>query len=331
MTAHALHWRHGQARVLTTAAMLAECAFHLPGGPFAPFARAPWMGRVTDPAFAGHLRELGGDFVCLPFGRARAIPCAPPDWAPMLTVDGVGHVHGPAADQDWIVTSASDSAITLALDYPAASGILRIERTIAARPDAPALDFAWTIHALAPLRVAVGLHPILRLPDAPGRLHLSADFAFGLIHPGQTPPGTAQGFASLSAVPGPGGPVDLAHVPLAPRTDLNVQLCGLRGPLTARYLDEGAGVVLDWDRTLLPSLQIWHTDGGISGPPWHGQFRGIGVEPVASAFDLGNAVSTGPNPIAARGIATAIALDPAAPLTIRHSIAAFALGDMPAV
>jgi len=31
-------------------------------------------------------------------------------------------------------------------------------------------------------------------------------------------------------------------------------------------------------------LQIWHTDGGIGGPPWHNRFRGIGLEPVASAF-----------------------------------------------
>ena len=81
-------------------------------------------------------------------------------------------------------------------------------------------------------------------------------------------------------------------------------------------LDEGVGLEIDWDRNLLPSLQIWHTDGGISGAPWHNAYRGIGLEPVAS-------VSCAPNPINARGVATAIQIDPLDSVTIRHSFRAF--------
>ena len=95
------------------------------------------------------------------------------------------------------------------------------------------------------------------------------------------------------------------------------------GPLRAVYLDDGVGLEIDWDRNLLPSLQIWHTDGGISGAPWHNAFRGIGLEPVASAFDLDSSVSCAPNPINARGVATAIQIDPVAPVTIRHIFQAF--------
>ena len=320
MTAYRLKWPFGEATVLTTAAMLADCRFSLGNACFAPFARAPWMGSVDDLSISGHLRELGGDFVCLPFGIARAMANAPPDWATLLTKAAPGPIHGPVADLDWTVTSASDSAITLALDYPDTSPVLRVERDIAVRPSAPALKFAFRIYARTKAAISVGLHPILRLPDLPGRLHLSADFDFGMVHPGYG----GQLFHALNTVPRPGGAVDLSHVPLAPRTDLNVQLCGMRGPLRATYLDEGAGVELDWDRSLLPSLQIWHTDGGIGGAPWHGTYRGIGVEPVASAFDLGPVVSCGPNPINARGIATEIQINPAAPVTIRHSIRAFA-------
>jgi hypothetical protein len=263
------------------------------------------MGTVTDTAISGHLRELGGDFVCLPFGRARAIPDAPSDWAKVLTMNEPGMIHGPAADAEWTVESATDRSLRLTLSYPETSPVARLSRTIAARENAPALDLSLTIHARRVASVSVGLHPILRLPDHPGRLHLSADFAFGLTHPGQTPADVAQDFATLSKVPRVGGAVDMSHVPLAPQTDLNVQLCGMRGPLTATYLDEDACLTIDWDRSLLPSLQIWHTDRGIGGAPWHNQFRGIGLEPVCAAFDLGDWAATSPNPIAARGVPTA--------------------------
>lgn len=320
MTAHQLHWSHGEATVLTTAAMLAECRFMLPSGPFAPFARASWLGTVTDPGITGHLRVLGGDFVGLPFGIGREVREAPPDWAAVLTGPTAGPIHGPAADRDWAVVSVSAAQITLTLDYPATSPVLRLERVIAARPGQPALDFSFRIFARHKASISVGLHPILRLPDQPGRLRLSADFAFGLTHPGHG----AREFTRLAAVPLGESTVDLSHAPLSPATDLNVQLCGMRGPLTAIYQDEGAGVELDWDRSLLPSLQIWHSDRGIGGAPWHHQYRGLGVEPIASAFDLDTGVSCGPNPISARGVATAIRIDPTATVTIRHSIRAFA-------
>ena len=35
--------------------------------------------------------------------------------------------------------------------------------------------------------------------------------------------------------------MDMSHIPLAPRTDKNIQLCGVTSPLTGTYLDEGAG------------------------------------------------------------------------------------------
>ncbi len=81
MGAYHLHWSHGQATVLTTAAMLGECRFTLPNGSFSPFACAPWMGSIEDKTISGHLRELGGDFACLPFGIGREIRNPPQEWA----------------------------------------------------------------------------------------------------------------------------------------------------------------------------------------------------------------------------------------------------------
>lgn len=322
--AHTLNWDHGTATVLSTAAMLAECHFVLDGKTFSPFARAPWMGTVHDPAIIGHLRELGGDFVCLPFGSGGPRPDIAPEWAKLLDRPAQVPIHGPAADRDWTITEASSSHVRLTLDYPETSIVERVERVVAVRPDAPALDCSFVIVPRRTGSISVGLHPILRLPELRGHLELAADFDFGLVHPGQAQSGRAE-FADLSAVPFAGGRLDMAHLPLQAIANLNVQLCGMQGSVTATYRDEGAGVVLDWDRTLLPSLQIWHTDRGIEGAPWHGQYRGLGLEPIAAAFDFQDAVSTAPNPINQRGVATAVALERGQATTIRHSLAAFSL------
>ena len=319
MGAHDLHWSHGQATVMTTAAMLAECHFYLPSGNFSPFAKAPWMGRIKDRKIPGHLRELGGDFTCLPFGIGREVTNPPDKWKSLLIGATSGPIHGPAADEEWEVLDASNSTITLGLHYPKTSPVLRVERTVATHEGEPRLDCVFRIFARCSAVLSVGLHPILRLPDVPGRLHIAAEFAFGLTHPAY---GGAE-FSQLNTVCGRAGIVDLSHVPLLPRADISAQLCGMLGPLRATYLDEGAGLEIDWDRTLLPSLQIWHTDCGIGGAPWHNAYRGIGLEPVASAFDLDTSVSCAPNPISARGVATAIQIDPVAPVTIRHTYRAF--------
>lgn len=322
-SSHRLRWSHGDATIITTAAMLTDCSFTLPNGPFAPFARAPWLGTVSDTSISGHLRVLAGDFVGLPFGGKRGDAYGPPEWKALMTQPNLGPIHGAAADREWTIVSGDDSTVTLSLAYDADSAVEKIERVITVRDGAPALDFVMRIFARRKASMSAGIHPNFRLPTDPGRLELKADFAFGLTHPGQTVPGK-QEFSKLSATPRGDEITDMSHIPLSPRTDKNVQMCGMKGPLTATWLDENAGIVLDWDRNLMQSLMIWHTDGGITGEPWNGQFRAVGLEPIASAFDLHTDLSAGPNPINTRGVKTSIDIDPAKPLEIWHSIRAFA-------
>lgn len=321
---HTFRWSHGEAKVLATAAMLDKCVFTLPQGDFTPFARAPWMGTIEDKSIVGHLRELGGDFVGIPFGTGRPMPDAPAEWRELITEPARHPIHGPSGDADWTITDTTQTRVTLSLDYDEASPILRLERTVSGRPDEPAIDFSLRIFARRSADISLGLHPNFRLPETPGRLALAADFAFGLRHPGVMKPGESQEFTDLAAVPEGDGTLDMSHVPLSPRMDRLVQLCGMQGPLTGRYLDEGAGFELDWDRALLPSLHIWHTDCGNAGEPWNGRFRAIGLEPLASAFDLNTAQSARPNPINRRGVATTVHVDPTRPLVVRHSVRAFA-------
>ncbi len=325
MQTHQLRWSHGEATVATTAATVIDATFTLPNGPFKPFARAPWVGKVDDPSITGHLRVLSGDFVGVPFGTGGRTAPNLPEWSKLLVQEPKGTIHGPSAHEDWTILSGDENAVTLALDYEPHSAVRRLERTITAREGAPALDFTLKIFARHKAAISAGLHPNFRLPENPGRLELKIDFAFGLVHPGRVAsPDTAE-FSSLASVPKDGGRVDMAHVPLSPRSDFNVQLCGVTSPLTGTYLDEGAAYELEWDRNLLPTLMFWHTDGGIGGEPWNNQFRALGCEPLAAAFDFHTDVSTGPNPINRRGVKTWVDIDPVQPLEIRHAIRTFAV------
>ncbi len=323
MQSHQLRWSHGEATVVTTAATVTDLTFSLPNGPFKPFARAPWVGTVDDPSVTGHLRVLSGDFVGLPFGTGGRTAPNLPEWSSLMTQEPSGTIHGPAAHYDWTIVRGDERSVTLSLDYEPHSAVRKVERVVSAREGETAIDFVLRIHARHKAPISVGLHPNFRLPTEPGRLELKLGFQFGLTHPGQTAAGDSQEFSSLSEVPSDGGRVDMAHLPLSPRTDKNVQLCGVTTPLTGIYLDEGVGFELDWSRDLLPTLMMWHTDGGIGGEPWNNQFRGIGLEPLASAFDLHTDVSTGPNPINKRGVKTWVDIDPAQPLEIRHSVRGF--------
>jgi hypothetical protein len=129
-------------------------------------------------------------------------------------------------------------------------------------------------------------------------------------------------FHDLTAVPAPGGVVDLSRLPADRAAEDVVQLLGVRGPV--RAMDEVAGfaITVDWDRALVPSCQIWVSDRALTGFPWRGRFRGLGIEPTISAFDFALPVCRGDNPIARQGFATALPLEPGRPVTIRYRIEA---------
>lgn len=323
MKAHHLKWSHGTARVVETAATVTDCEFRLPGGTLKPFARAPWVDKMEDKSVSGHHRVISGDFVGLPFGGGRQLVDAPEAWSKLGPTTPVPRLHGPAADEDWTIVEGDDNHVVLRLDYPEDSLVDHLERTVSVRDGSPALYFELKVFARRKGKVSAGLHPNFRWPDKPTRLKIDVDFQFGLTHPGQTPPGQEQEFTDLTQVPKGDGHINMSLLPLDPPIERNILLAGVRSPVRATWLDEGKGIEMDWDRDLMPCLMFWHTVGAMGGGKFEGQFKGLGLEPLASAFDLHTELSSGPNPINERGVKTALEIDPAAPVVIRHSITAF--------
>lgn len=319
-------WSHGRAAVALTAGMLTECVFDLDLRPFDPFARGPWSPDAL-PALPGHLRMLGAEFVCLPFGEGGMLDGVVPEWESV--VDGTVNTpsHGMPADRDWRLADVRDGGVTLQFDFPPDHDLERLERRIDGVPGEPELQLSLFVVARRRTRTSLGLHPIMRLPDRPRSLRIVADFETGFTYPAPVPPGRSRvtpgrRFTDLSRVPAQGGVEDFTRLPFEGPTEEVVQLAGMSGPVQILFDEEAAGLEVDWDRSILPSVQLWLSDRALQDEPWNGRYRGLGVEPIASAFDLSNAISTRPNPISGEGYATHLDLEAGESLRIDYKLRA---------
>ncbi len=315
------------ASVQALGGMLGPVTFLLPDGrQVSPLHVAPWFddpGRGAQPAI---LRELRGEWPCVPFG-ADAQRNLPPGWSDDgESFDGAGVPHGHSSNAEWVFTDAGTQSVEMLCDYPETHPIRRLTRTITPDPQAPALDITLTVQARRPCRLPIGLHPTLRLPAQgtarlippafrEGRVFpLDVEPGRGLLHPGAT-------FFTLDALPRRGGGIlSLGQLPLAEAAEELVQLCGVTGGFRLRHPD-GWQVTLDWDTKAFPSLLLWVSNRGRAHAPWNGRHIALGVEPVCAAFDLGPAVSAAPNPVSAGGTASAHDFHPDQPFTTRYRIA----------
>ncbi|MEM7047767.1 MAG: hypothetical protein AAF442_09015 [Pseudomonadota bacterium] len=317
-----LNWDKGRAEVQLLGAMLAPARLTLPDGrTVQPFAIAPWANEPPKPGappMAGVLARLRGEWPCVPFGAAGVPPGLPPAWQP-TRIHKVGtDFHGWPANNPWDVIEESATRVRLRSIYPAGEPLERLERTVEGVAGSPALQCSLTIVAREDISVTAALHPTLAVPNTPNDPTIEvipSDFDFGYVYPitldgAPTPFALDQVFTSLTQVPGAdGGVVDGSRMPFRDPAETLVQLCGHRGPIRVANHRESYGVEIAYDVADFPSVQIWYSLGGRTQPPWRGRFRAVGIEPVCGAFDLGSAVgSDGNQPIAARGIPTALFL-----------------------
>lgn len=316
------------ATFVRTSAMLVDATFTTRSGlTFAPFARGDWVGRAPlGSMLPGHIRVLGGDFAALPFGSASRPSDLAAEWDECVPEGPPEPQHGLAAEAEWCVVEHQRHRIAFELSYPETDAIHTLRRTIVADASRPRLDFTLEVRARRDVQCPIALHPIFQLPELHRGLHIDVPFARGFTYPATAVPGfglTApwQAFASLEQVPlARGSAGDLSRWPLEMPAEEVLLLTGVSGPARLRDDSSGAQVVLDWDRGVLPSLQLWVSDRAQLDPPWNGRYRGIGVEPCASAFDFHPRTSAGVNPLTRRGVRTAVDLQGGCTTRITSSV-----------
>lgn len=272
-----------------------------------------WVNPFWGPAFPdsedAFLRSLQGDFFCVPFGAPQAPVLPVPVWqGPWKHLSGMGNwQHGPTSHMMWQVDRADREGISLSLSDCGVRGISRVTRNITAA--GRVLHIKDTIHAETEMHIPVGIHPIFRLPSVGVTELYLPEFQECRTYPGCVDESSVfepDAVCIPQAVPCRNGTTIRAiRLPLAADTEELLWLGAVsQGKVCLKNQDERYLAELRWDTKALPNCLLWYSNRGRKAPPWNGSNLCLGVEPVASAFDLGPDICCGDNPLARRGFAT---------------------------
>jgi hypothetical protein len=279
-------------------------------GALQPLHRAPWYGTIDDVKNVPPVeRRLAGDFLCMPFGKSD------------LTDDPQ---HGHTANGPWEVLDTGPGQARLRL-VPRVMGA-QVEKELRVAAGSPLLYQTHAIDGGAG-QVTLAHHPMVhlsagdRIAFSPKRAILAPAWP---LEPGRTifRPG-ARG-TDPAAFPGSAGTVDLRRYPETTGEDFLtlVEAPGSRLGWTAVTREaEGDIVFVLKDPAVLPVTMFWYSNGGRDQAPWHGRHRGVlGIEDGIAAGADGHRAATGPNPVRAEGVETALVLG--SRHVIRHVIGA---------
>lgn len=291
--------------------------FTVNGHTVRPLYQAPWSDYAHDPLLA-HLR---GDFPCVPFGIAPSSTVSfPPPWN-LLNPGTTSYAHGYSSVGLWDEIEEG----TFHLRYPEEDTVESITRTVT--PAGGRIDIKDRIHMRREANLPLGLHPIVRLPEKPGAARLNLPPMRSArtypVQPEETSvlvPDTR--LTALNQAPMlDGESLDLTRLPLRQHTEELVGLFDVTEPVVSLdNLDEGYRVTIEWDNTYLKHCMLWISNYGRGYEPWNGRNLCLGIEPITSAFDLGQSISATSNPLSAEGLQTSVPLAGGMSYTLKHSI-----------
>lgn len=276
-----LSWSHGSAEVWALSGAVHRLELTLPDGRrVRPLAEADWQGEkaiALDETIPAHLRFLGGEWACVPFGKSSADPV----------------VHGFGTDNCWSFEESGqedDGAVALAIDYPEDRPVARLRRTVRGVPGAARVEVSLEATVRRDCVLPIGLHPILAPGQAGEEVWIEGVWSHGETFPVTFEPGVSRlapgaRFDDADALPlADGGTVSFGAL-LAETTEEAFQLYGVDGALRIVYPQLGHAVRLEWRAEDYPTCLFWISTGGRTAKPWNGRFRGFGVEPLNARFD----------------------------------------------
>jgi hypothetical protein len=302
---------------------MTTAAFMLNGKIVNPFYRSNW-----DDAPDEFHRHLEGDFFCLPFGIAPQRPIS--GWEPETPrVPAREYPHGYSANGIYEVVEQSGSSVTIRLDYDSPD-VNHITRTVTLHE--LHVDFIDTVYAKREFSAPVGLHPIFALPEDGGvceigRMECREFRTYPIPVDDSSVFQNNAIIADMYCVPlKNGGALDASRLPLEIHTEelllaVNVE----KGRCALANRGQAYEVTLTWDERNFPHCMFWMSNYGRQDAPWHGENLCLGIEPIASAFDLGSAVSTAENPLLSSGAKTYQTFSPDKPAAIAHSVSVQAI------
>lgn len=303
---------------------LAPVSFNLEGRIVTPYALAPWQPDEVDPDLPVLLKNLRGDFLCLPFG--------PQDDGPP---------HGATANHPWKLLGANSDSISLQIQASDVSAT--ITKTLSIRSGETAVYMTHRIDGLEG-DWSYGTHPILDLSSLPpnsARLSVSP-FRWASVYPeifSNPADGAHQQleigaiFSDLSEVPlSEGGNIDLTRYPSDHACDDLVMMVSEEATEDQPFA--WSACVFDgyvWfalkNPADFPATMFWLSNGGRSAAPWHSRHTSrIGIEDVCSHFCDNVSVSR-KNLLENLGIPTTRRFSKDQPVTLRNIQAVAAVAE----
>lgn len=262
--------------------MLAPVEFKLGDRVVSPYSLSPWKPDEVDAGLPVLLKNLRGDFLCLPFGPQEN-----------------GPPHGETANHAWSLVSETENSLTLSIDASDVSA--KITKTISLRPGHTAIYYEHRISGLEG-DFSYGNHPVLDLShitEGGARVSVSP-FRWASVYPevfSNPADGARQAlriaalFSDLAEVPlEEGGTTDLTRYPARAGCDDLVMM--VSEDATQEQPFAWTAVVMDgyvWfslKKTAdFPATLFWLSNGGRSAAPWESRHLGrLGIEDVCSHF-----------------------------------------------
>lgn len=323
-------------RIFTTkgGAMTAPVTFKFANGSTVqPYHVTPWQDENKGGMGNDCLKNLRGEFFCLPFGgngdalNGEIHPC-----------------HGEVSGEDWTLSDVKEEAGSVTMEYKFSMKARAGEVTKKIK-----LNYGETVLYLSDSvsgshgDMPAGHHPIIRMPADGSKMYLS----FGKFEKGLTSPGLfsnpdakeyqylAPGaefsavekiptifkdpeFADYSVYPTPYGYCDLFSVLKKP-SDTPAWSAAV-------YPEEGFLWFVLKDASVLPMTSVWVSNSGRFGTPWNGRTYCIGVEDSCSYFAAGLKPSVEKNELNEMGFPTALNFDKTTEIRMIQGVAEIPAG-----
>ncbi len=311
--------------------MVTRAWFTLPNGIIVqPFFDNPWRDELDLAGLEPFVRNLGGEWPCVPFGLAHAPPGLPEDWqVPDVEPGWNPLLHGYGSHHDWVLERRSPAELAACIEYPDSMPVRRLERDIRLDPPNLALHFRLRVEARSPARVGIGVHPVFDLAGCGPRscrLNIGGSTT-AWSFPVEAEPGKSRFLPDQRGVPleemrdRDGDVIDGTRLPLDGASEDLLLLTEPGGQVRLSLPERGYEVLVAWDAADFPCCSLWYSNRGLAHPPWNGRVCVIGIEPTVAAFDLGQPHSlSAETPLTRAGVPTSVVVTPDAPWDTRYSI-----------
>lgn len=290
--------------------------------------RAPWLSDDYFSLPPNLEQHLAGEFACVPFGWVSQ------DNALLRTTTS----HGLPCYGKWEVEAVSEAQdeVVLRFTFPDDYPLKHVVRAIALGEEG--VRWELTVVARQKCSFPLGLHPIFPLGGAENELHLEIA-GETLVYPQDCEPEVsrlvcgAEG-VNLAHLPlkaeyqgrdGNGEYANGTHLPWPYDTEEIVQMLKPQGRALLTYPRKGVKLTLLWDKEKLPCCLLWISNRGRQHVPWCGRNCALGIEPIASAWDMADLSLLDDNPVRQRGIKTNVTLQPDVPFNVHYELTVQAL------